>query len=182
MPDAKFLEEYQLYRKFEFKLPSYFHEIKNVNINMYCPICEETRTFRFTHKYLHEEKPPVRTIVNRPILPPSTLGENEIIHLNYICASCENFNRMFSLRIGKNRQYIEKVGQFPTWDINIEKNLKEILKNYSENYKKGSKMVGFHNFDDPNDFFEIFSDNTDSLIWFITQYNPPYIFDARWYN
>jgi len=76
--------------------------------------------------------------MNQPILPISPdLIENKIIHLNYICASCENFNRIFSLRIGKNRQYIEKVGQFPTWDINIEKNLKEILKNYSENYKKG---------------------------------------------
>ena len=137
MPDAKFIEEYQLYRKFEFKLPSYFHEIKDININMYCPNCEETRTFRFSHKYLHNEKPSVRSIVNQPISPPSSLRENLIIHLNYICASCEKFNRIFSLRVGKNRQYIEKVGQFPPWSIKIEKNLKQLLKEYSEYYKKG---------------------------------------------
>jgi len=69
MPDAKFLEEYPLYRKFDFKLPSYFQEIKDVNINMYCPNCEEARTFRFSHKYLHEKKNPVRTRVNTAIFP-----------------------------------------------------------------------------------------------------------------
>ncbi len=144
MPDAKFLEEYQLYRKFEFRLPSYFREIKDVNINMHCPDCKETRTFRFLHKYQHEKKLIHRTgslPMNRPIAsigsPSPDVKENSIIQLNYICASCEKFNRIFSLRVGKNRQYIEKVGQYPAWDINIEKNLKEILKNHSENYKKG---------------------------------------------
>ncbi len=140
MPDAKFLEEYPLYRKFDFKLPSYFHDIKDVNINMYCPICKEIRTFRFSHKYLHEEIPS-KPKVTMPA-PIASFGyplevKNKIIHLNYTCASCEKFNRMFSLRIGKNRQYIEKIGQFPAWDIDIEINLKEILKNYSNYYKKG---------------------------------------------
>ena len=141
MPDAKFLEEYQLYRKFEFKLPSYFHEIKDVNINMYCPNCEETRTFRFLHKYQHKDKLIKRTGnlgVNRAISHiDHDVKENNIIQLTYICASCENFNRIFSLRIGKNSQYIEKVGQYPAWDIKIERNLKEVLKDYSQNYKKG---------------------------------------------
>ncbi len=144
MPDAKFLEEYQLYRKFEFRLPSYFREIKDVNINMHCPDCKETRTFRFLHKYQHEKKLIQRIgslPMNRPIVhigqPSPDVKENNIIQLNYICASCEKFNRIFSLRVGKNRQYIEKVGQYPAWDINIERNLKEILKNHSENYKKG---------------------------------------------
>ena len=142
MPEAKFLEEYQLYRKFEFKLPSYFYELKDVNINMYCPNCEETRTFRFLHKYLHEKKQIMRPVgslgVNRPISHNGyDLKENYIIQLTYSCASCENFNRIFSLRVGKNRQFIEKVGQYPPWDIKIGRDLKEILKNHSENYKKG---------------------------------------------
>ena len=57
MPNTEFLEKYGLYRKFEFELPSYYHEIKDVNINMYCPNCEETRTFRFSHKFLHNKYP-----------------------------------------------------------------------------------------------------------------------------
>ncbi|HEC38108.1 MAG TPA: hypothetical protein ENI29_07720 [bacterium] len=144
MPDAKFLEEYQLYRKFEFRLPSYFHEIKDVNINMHCPDCKKTRTFRFLHKYQHEKKLIHRTgslPMNRPIVPISQprpdVKENSIIQLTYICASCEKFNRIFSLRVGKNRQSIEKVGQYPPWDINIKKNLIKLLGEYSENYKKG---------------------------------------------
>ncbi len=137
MPNIEFLENFPLYRKFEFKLPSYIREIKDVNINMYCPNCEETRTFRFSHKYLHKEKPSIRGFGNQPIYPPNPLVENEIIHLNYICASCEKFNRMFSIRIGKNRQYIEKIGQFPPWDISIKKKLRRIFGVYSDYYKKG---------------------------------------------
>ncbi|KKN34844.1 hypothetical protein LCGC14_0789480 [marine sediment metagenome] len=144
MPDAKFLEEYQLYRKFEFRLPSYFREMKDVNINMFCPNCKEPRTFRFLHKYKHENKLIIRTgrlPPNRPVVPITPMSpdlrENNIIQFNYICASCENYNRIFSLRVGKDRKFIEKVGQYPPWDINIERDLKEILKNHSENYKKG---------------------------------------------
>ena len=59
MPNIEFLEEYPLYRKFICNLPLFFNQIKDVNINMYCPNCEETRTFRFSHMYLHKEKPSV---------------------------------------------------------------------------------------------------------------------------
>ena len=37
MPNIEFLEEYPLYRKFEYNLPSSLDGIKDVNINMYCP-------------------------------------------------------------------------------------------------------------------------------------------------
>ena len=135
MPNTEFLEKYGLYRKFEFESPTYYHEIKDVNINMYCPNCEETRTFRFSHKFLHNKKSPERILFNKTL--PVQLKENEIIHLNYICASCEKFNRLISYKIGKDGQYIEKVGQYPPWDISIKKKLRKILGEYSDYYKKG---------------------------------------------
>lgn len=135
MPNIEFLEKYGLYRKFQFESPSFYHEIKDVNINMYCPNCKETRTFRFLHKHLHNKKPPIRISFNKTI--PDQLKENQIIHLNYICASCEKFNRLISYRIGKDRQYIEKVGQYPPWDISIKKKLRKILGEYFDYYRKG---------------------------------------------
>jgi len=44
---------------------------------------------------------------------------------------------MISFRIGKDRQYIEKVGQYPPWDISIKKKLRKILGDYFDYYKKG---------------------------------------------
>lgn len=136
MPNIEFLEKYPLYRKFEFQSPKYFHKFNNVNVNMYCPNCKKTRTFRFLHQYLHELKQPPSIRANRPI-HPDYLSPNNIIHLNYICASCEKVNRIFSLRVGEDKQYVEKIGQFPPWDISIKKKIRRILGEYTDYYKKG---------------------------------------------
>ncbi|TKJ23996.1 MAG: hypothetical protein CEE43_02190 [Promethearchaeota archaeon Loki_b32] len=156
MPNAKFLEEYQLYRKFDFPikrdtklLPISLNEFPKVNLNMYCPNCNNIRTFKFNYKYIHKKEKNlfIKNIDNhfqikfdfsktqRPSFP--VLEENDIVNLNYICASCEDYYRFFAIKMGKGLKTIEKVGQFPAWDISIEKNLKKILKGYSEYYKKG---------------------------------------------
>jgi len=136
MPNRKFLEEYPLYRKFICNLPESLDKFKKVNINMYCPNCKETRTFRFLNHYLHAYEQPPSIGFNYPT-SSNLLKPNYIIHLNYICASCEKFNRIFSLKIGEKKQYIEKVGQYPPWDISIKKKLQKILGEYSDYYKKG---------------------------------------------
>ena len=151
MPNAKFLEEYPLYRKFDFELgkdPSTIiisiDDFPNVNLNMYCPNCNEIRTFRFTHKYIHKKEEEIKiSFFKTP--PPPTLEENDIVNLNYICAYCEKFHRFFAIKMGKELQTIEKVGQYPTWAKIVEKNLKKILKGYSEYYKKG-KTCEFHSY------------------------------------
>ena len=134
MPNIEFLEEYPLYRKFICNLPESLSEFNKVNITMYCPNCKEPRTFRFLNHYLHEyERPPI-TGIN---YSTDRLKPNYIIHMNYICALCEKFNRTFSLRIGEKKQYLEKVGQYPPWDISIKKKLRKILGEYFDYYKKG---------------------------------------------
>ena len=151
MPDAKFLEEYPLYRKFDFDFgknsflfPITIVDFPEVNLNMYCPNCNEIRTFRITHKYIHKKEKDGDIKIFKPP-PPPTLEKNDIVNLNYICAYCEGFHRFFAIKMGKGLKTIEKVGQFPTWDTNVEKNLKKILKGYSEYYKKG-KTSEFHSY------------------------------------
>jgi len=156
IPDAKFLEEYPLYRKFDFELgkdsfmfPITIDDFPKVNLNMYCPNCNNIRTFKFNYKYIHkkEKKLFVESIddhfeikvdfsrANR--LSSPVLEEKDIVNLNYICASCEDYYRFFALKMGKGLKTIEKVGQYPPWDINIKKNLRKILGEYSIYYKKG---------------------------------------------
>jgi len=156
MPDAKFLEEYPLYRKFDFPikrditlLPITLDEFPKVNLNMYCPNCNNIRTFKFNYKYIHkkEEKLFITNIeahfniklktFRAKMLSPPVLKENDIINLNYICAYCEDYYRFFAIKMGEGLKTIEKVGQFPPWSIKIEKNLKKLLREYSEYYKKG---------------------------------------------
>ena len=146
MPDAKFLEEYPLYRKFDFDLykvstsptikECFLHDFPEINISMYCSNCKDIRTFRFTHKYIHEKEKQL-DIVRFKRAPPPILEENDIINLNYVCAYCEKFHWFFAIKIGENLKVIKKVGQYPAWDINIEKNLKKLLGSYLENYQKG---------------------------------------------
>lgn len=136
MPNIEFLEEYALYRKFIYNLPESLDELNKVNINMRCPNCKETRTFRFLNHYLHDYEQASLLGMNYPT-NSNLLKPNYIIHLNYVCAACEKFNRTFSLRIGEKKQYIEKVGQYPPWDISIKKKLRNILGEFSDYYKKG---------------------------------------------
>ena len=138
MPDAKFLEEYQLYRKFKCNRPEYVNRLPKININMHCSICKDTRTFILINRYYMKNNFIIDIDKSNIVYPIEIYS---YLILSYICASCRKFSRFFNLRVigksGTKSMEIEKVGQYPPWNINIERNLKEILKNYSENYKKG---------------------------------------------
>ncbi|MFW9872616.1 MAG: hypothetical protein ACFFG0_05890 [Candidatus Thorarchaeota archaeon] len=142
MSIIEFLEEYPLYRKFNFDLNEDSHspivdtfllnDFPEKNINMYCPKCNDIRTFRFTYKYIHKR----REELFKKKVPP-LLYKNDIVNLNYTCASCEVYHRFFAIKVGVDFKTIEKIGKFPPWSIKIEKNLKKLLGDYSENYRKG---------------------------------------------
>lgn len=44
------------------------------------------------------------------------------------------------------------------------------------------KIAVFHYFKDPNDFYNICQDRADPMLWFLTEYDPPWIFDPKWYK
>ncbi len=139
MSFSEFLENVPLYTKSNFKVPEDHKDFPRVQISMKCPICREIRTFNHHTNYVFSRL--------HHLLPSNIIGgrdprpfeENDIITLGYICAYCKEFYRFFTLRVGKDREYLEKVGQFPPWDISIEKYLENILKKYSvtEYYKNG---------------------------------------------
>ncbi len=51
MPDVNFLEEKPLYSKTLIDLPKFIQEIEKVNINMFCDICKNIRTFNMTNSF-----------------------------------------------------------------------------------------------------------------------------------
>lgn len=135
MPNTEFLEKYQLYRKFKFEVPEFLHELPKKNINMYCKICRDIRTFRMVLDYKNLFFKETFSFFREPI--PQHCKDAKILILLYVCASCEEFNRFFLVKIGENLDYLEKIGQEPPWDISIEKVLENVLGDYAIFYKNG---------------------------------------------
>ena len=138
MPDKKFLEEYPLYRKFYTKIPSRLEDIPKPSIRMDCHICNSEQTFVMTNKY-YEIDGPRQGAIEKSVFgrymddPPDGTMVNPI----YRCAGCSIFNILFMLKFADDSSYILKVGQFPPWNIQIDKNLSKILGTHAENYKRG---------------------------------------------
>ena len=134
MPNAEFLEEYPLYRKFDYNLP-FIKKFPKVSINMRCHKCDDKRTFVPYH-IIYMDRNQILDIDKYNVVNENPIEGSHFI-LRYICASCGLFERIFVLKVGKNIKQIFKTGQYPPWDINIKKKLRKILGEYSDYYKKG---------------------------------------------
>jgi len=141
MPDVEFLEKYPLYRKFKsYHAAKILRNMPKVNINMFCEECKEIRTFNMVNEY-YDNILKFR-IAYGPIGYSSITGANEkeansILFLEYLCASCKKFFRYFLIRRDENKNYFQKIGQYPPREISIEKDLNEMLGEYAVLYKKG---------------------------------------------
>ncbi|MEE9378071.1 MAG: hypothetical protein V3V33_08550 [Candidatus Lokiarchaeia archaeon] len=134
MPNAIFLEEYSLYRKFDYNLPPIV-SFPKLSINMKCHNCNDKRTFIGMNAFYIEQSENIDCDRYRETnrMPK----ENSHYILRYVCASCKKFERFFILRVGKNLKQILKIGQYPPRDITISKDLEKIMGVFSEYYKKG---------------------------------------------
>ncbi len=133
-------EKYPLYKKMNIgELPYYLSDIKVVNINMYCKICKSVRTFNSLNSFYSPFQKDMSTNYSEINFKEFTKRYNEdiIVRCAYYCASCNDYNRYFLLKIDKNLSYVQKIGQYPPWDISIEKELKEILNKCEKYYKNG---------------------------------------------
>ncbi len=129
----EFLEETPLYTKCSVELPDKLDEI-NLSINKFCPVCKEKRTFILGNKYI----PQIDTFSLVNITRTHrTIEPNYTVFLYYLCVSCKKFNRSFSFFVGENKEYIQKIGQYPAFDITIKKHLREMLGEYIDFYQKG---------------------------------------------
>jgi hypothetical protein len=123
--NKEFLEEYPLFRRFVMNVPKYLNSINKTPINMICNNCGDNQTFNMVNEYWEFHR-----IMN-------TQSMNEKVRLFYQCQSCKIFYRQFNVYISPNLDYVYKFGQYPEWEIKIDKNLDRILGKHSKTYRKG---------------------------------------------
>ena len=143
MPNSEFLEKTPLYKKFPFKFSAKrLVELEKVSINMYCLPCKDNRTFIMINSY----KTWIRGTETNMIEFTKGVHYNKHLKipeggilswLEYLCASCNKFVRHFIIEINTENEYLRKVGQFPPWDISIEKEVDRSLGDFSSYYKNG---------------------------------------------
>lgn len=125
MPNSAFLETYPLYRKFKMPIRSTLDAIPKVPVKMRCEVCGSEQTFLMANDYYESTR-----ISNMP-------SAGQVLRLAYTCASCKQFQRFFVIRIDEKLEYVIKVGQFPAWEIEPDKELIAILGTHQDKYKKG---------------------------------------------
>jgi len=149
MPVKNFLEKYPLYRKLEIDIQpvqrsSYgvrgttLEKLPKPAINMPCDICQSIQTFNMENNYWDDD--------DLPYASSGPLGVT--FRLKYRCAGCKEKLILFYVEFGGTAQktkrgeenvicWIRKVGQNPSWDINIDKKLESILGEFADLYKNG---------------------------------------------
>jgi len=125
MPNKEFLEEYPLYRKFIVELPATLDKLPKQAIHMHCQLCSSEQTFNMVNEYYD-----LFEFMN-------TRSKNTNVRLVYLCQSCQAFSRHFYVYLSNDLDYIYKVGQYPAWEIKIDKNLEKVLGKHASNFKKG---------------------------------------------
>lgn len=121
----EFLEDYSLFRRFECYVPSEMNKIPKPPINMICRDCGGYQTFNMVNEYQE---------FKRGINPNSA---DEKVRLSYLCQSCRDFTIQFQIYISPELDYIYKFGQYPAWEIKMDKNLERILDKHAQSFKKG---------------------------------------------
>nr|MBC7613921.1 hypothetical protein [Pseudopedobacter sp.] len=122
--NKEFLEEYSLFRKLDCEVPNYLHLIGKPPINMSCQNCVGTQTFNMKNEYDEGSH-------------SSILSADRKVRLFYECQSCKNFTRQFDVYISHDLSFIYKFGQYPEWEIKMDKNLEKILGKHAKSFRKG---------------------------------------------
>ncbi len=135
--DAKFFEEYPLYRKLKIELPEVYGShagtsIELPGIHLLCPVCNSENTFvsdSLTLGTRHRDQIP------SPSNPGLVAGKSGSV--TYRCASCRDYHQFYFLYFDLDLSYVMKIGQYPAWSISLEKHLEEVLGIYQSTYRKG---------------------------------------------
>ena len=123
--NKEFLEEYSLFRKFNCEVPRQLNGIPKPPINMGCRNCGNIQTFNMINEYWE---------FHQFMNPPS--GDQKV-RLLYQCQSCRQFTRQFDIYISPDLDFVYKFGQYPEWEIKMDKNLEETLGKHSKTFRKG---------------------------------------------
>lgn len=130
-----FLEDYSLFRKFTCEVPRQINSIPQLPINMVCRHCGDMQTFKMINDYWE-----FHGFMNPP-------GADKKVRLLYQCQSCRQFTRQFDVYISPDLDYVYKFGQYPEWEIKMDKNLENVLGRHAKTFWKGlvleSQAYGF---------------------------------------
>ena len=130
MPNKNFLEEYPLFKKFNDKLPSYISEWSKPSINMLCGDCKSVQTFSMINEYFEFYN-------NFKLNFHDIVKIESTTRLLYQCQSCKIFKRQFHIFFCPSLDYYYKFGQYPEWEIKIDKNLEKMLDEHVSTFRKG---------------------------------------------
>ncbi len=126
MIDKEFIEEYSLFRKYKSeKSYSNLESWKKTPINMSCNNCKSMQTFNLSDDFFYDGG---RVYFN---------ALNRVINLKYVCQSCNMFDRHFYVYVNEQANEFYKVGQYPEWEIKMDKNLEKTLNKHSSTFRKG---------------------------------------------
>ena len=143
MANKKFLEEYPLYKKFittDFYNWTQLDQLPKPAIHMYCWKCDSDQTFNMSNEYYEVDH-----------ASHSDSG-GKTLRTRYVCSACRNSVRLFFIHFGteeitvkdeegkdvkKTAITLTKVGQNPSWNIDMDKELEKMLGEHSEYYKRG---------------------------------------------
>lgn len=128
MITKEFIEEYSLFRKFRPEiLPNDLREWYKIPVNMKCQVCDGTnQTFNMTNEYWQDG-----------YNESNGRAENRVFDLRFLCQSCQEFERHFFVFVNQECTEIYKVGQYPEWEIKMDKNLEKTLDKHSKTFRKG---------------------------------------------
>jgi hypothetical protein len=127
MINKEFIEEYSLFRKFKpAKIDNDFRNWKHIPINMHCNICKSAQTFNMTNEYYYDG-----------YNETNVFAQGRVLDLRFLCESCKSFERRFFIYINQELDTMYKVGQYPEWEIKMDKNLEKTLSKHALTFKKG---------------------------------------------
>lgn len=138
MPNKQFLETYPLYKEFKttWNTRVAVTMIEKPAIHLYCAICKSAQTFNMVNEYHEIDFSSVNEFI-----------EDRIVRAKYQCSSCNRCLRQFYIKFFQSKnvstlgnEYIcvsyMKIGQFPSWGIDMDHELEKMLGTHAGNYKK----------------------------------------------
>lgn len=127
MITKEFIEEYSLFRKFKpASINNDLRKWKKIPINMKCHACNSIQTFNMTNEYRYDGFERDRV-----------WAKNKVLDLRFLCESCKTFERRFFVHINDSLDTMYKVGQYPEWEIRMNKNLEKTLNKHAATFRKG---------------------------------------------
>jgi len=143
MANKKFLEEYPLYKKFisEFHRYTSFTDLPKPALHMRCDHCESDQTFNMVNDYEEVDYNGHENVYR-----------DAVVRAKYECSACRDYTRRFFIHFGiaeieveneegkKEKEeiiYMEKIGQYPDWNIEMDKELEKMLGEHTKYYKRG---------------------------------------------